>query len=144
MGCPRILRGVHRDSVRAGKSHESAGARRLSRFGGSGFSLASRMLRLSFERDRVAVRVAPLSWVIAHDVNEGRAVLNFSTWNQLSPEKQAEAMKESWEEVAEGKMPTWYYVPLHPEARLSANDQSVLRGWSSSAVGKEEGENDDD
>jgi hypothetical protein len=26
-------------------------------------------------------RVAPLSWVIAHDVNEGRAVLNFSTWN---------------------------------------------------------------
>jgi hypothetical protein len=53
-------------------------------------------------------------------------------------------MKESWEEVAEGKMPTWYYVPLHPEARLSANDQSVLRGWSSSAVGKEEGENDDD
>jgi hypothetical protein len=88
-------------------------------------------------------RVAPLSWVIAHDVNEGRAVLNFSTWNQLSPEKQAEAMKESWEEIAEGKMPTWYYVPLHSEARLSANDQSVLRGWSSSAVGREEGENDD-
>jgi hypothetical protein len=89
-------------------------------------------------------RVAPLSWVIAHDVNEGRAMLNFSTWNQLSPQKQAEAMKESWEEVAEGKMPTWYYVPLHPEARLSANDQSVLQGWSSSAVGREEGENDDD
>ena len=75
-------------------------------------------------------RVAPLSWVIVHDVNEGRAVLNFSTWNQLSPEKQAEALKESWEDVAEGKMPTWYYVALHPEARLSANDQSVLRTWS--------------
>ena len=89
-------------------------------------------------------RVAPLSWVIAHDVNEGRAALNFSTWNQLSPEKQAEAMKESWEEVAEGKMPTWYYVALHPEARLSTNDQSVLRAWSGSAAGGEEGENDDD
>ena len=89
-------------------------------------------------------RVAPLSWVIAHDVNEGRAALNFSTWNQLSAEKQAEAMKESWEEVAEGKMPTWYYVALHPEARLSANDQSVLRGWSGSAAGREEGENHDD
>ena len=55
MGCVRILRGVHRDSARADKSHESAGSRRLSRFGGSGFGLASRMLRLSFERDRVAV-----------------------------------------------------------------------------------------
>jgi hypothetical protein len=89
-------------------------------------------------------RVAPLSWVIAHDVNEGRAVLNFSIWNQLSTEKQAEAMKESWEEVAEGKMPTWYYVALHPEARLSANDQSVLRAWSGSSAASEKGENDDD
>jgi hypothetical protein len=89
-------------------------------------------------------RVAPVSWVIAHDVNEGRAALNFSTWNQLSAEKQAEAMKESWEEVAEGKMPTWYYVALHPEARLSANDQSVLRAWSGSPAGGEEGENDGD
>ena len=89
-------------------------------------------------------RVAPLSWVIAHDVNEGRAVLNFSTWDQLSAEKQAEAVKESWEEVAEGKMPTWYYVALHPEARLSANDQSVLRAWSGSGSTKEEHEDHDD
>jgi Haem-binding domain len=88
-------------------------------------------------------RVAPVSWVIVHDVNEGRAALNFSTWNQLSPEKQAEAMKESWEEVAEGKMPTWYYVALHPEARLSTSDQSVLRAWSGPA-GRGKGENDDD
>jgi heme-binding protein len=89
-------------------------------------------------------RVAPLSWVIAHDVNEGRAELNFSTWNQLSVDKQAKAMKESWKEVAEGEMPTWYYVALHSEARLSPNDQSVLRGWAGSATGGEEGEKDDD
>ena len=88
--------------------------------------------------------VAPLSWVIAHDVNEGRAALNFSTWDQLSAEKQAEAIKESWEAIAEGKMPTWYYVALHPEARLSANDQAILRAWSGSAAGGEERENDDE
>ena len=82
-------------------------------------------------------RIAPVSWVITRDVNEGRAALNYSTWNQLSAEKQAEAMKESWDEVAEGKMPTWYYVPLHPEARLTPNDQSVLRAWSGSAGGGE-------
>lgn len=89
-------------------------------------------------------RVAPLSWIIAHDVSEGRADLNFSTWNQLSPQKQAEAMKESWEEVAEGKMPTWYYVIVHPEARLSPNDQSVLRAWAGSPANREKGGNDDD
>jgi len=89
-------------------------------------------------------RVAPVSWVIAHDVTEGRAELNFSTWDQLSTEKQAKAMKESWKEVAEGEMPTWYYVVLHPEARLSANDQSVLQAWSDSPAAGEKGEDDDD
>jgi hypothetical protein len=89
-------------------------------------------------------RVAPVSWVIARDVHEGRTALNFSAWNQLSAEKQAKAMHESWEEVAEGKMPTWYYVAFHPEARLSAKDRSVLRAWSGSAGGEEEGKSDDD
>lgn len=88
--------------------------------------------------------VAPLSWVIAHDVNEGRAALNFSTWNQLSADKQAEVIKESWEVVAEGKMPTWYYVALHPEARLSANDKTALRTWSGSPADRKEREDDDD
>jgi hypothetical protein len=88
-------------------------------------------------------RIAPISWVIAHDVREGRAALNFSTWDRLSAEKQAESIRENWEEVAEGKMPTWYYVALHPEARLSANDQSALRAWSGS-TGRDEEHGDDD
>ena len=93
-------------------------------------------------------RLAPVSWVIAHDVNEGRAELNFSTWNQLSVDKQAKAMKESWKEVAEGEMPTWYYVILHPEARLSAKDRSLLQAWGGSTGGHErkdkKGEDRDD
>jgi hypothetical protein len=71
--------------------------------------------------------------MIARDVDGGRAALNFSTWNRLSPKKQAEAMPESGQEVAEGEMPTRPYLVLHPEARLSQGDQSVLRAWSASA-----------
>jgi len=41
-------------------------------------------------------------------------------------------------------MPTWYYVALHPEARLSPNDRSLLQAWSGSATGKREDERDDD
>lgn len=80
-------------------------------------------------------RIAPVSWAIANDVKKGRAALNFSTWTRLSNEQRAEAVAESWEEVAEGKMPTWYYVPLHPDARLSAEDKSALREWARSAGG---------
>jgi hypothetical protein len=89
-------------------------------------------------------RIAPVSWVIARDVHEGRAALNFSTWNRLSANKQAEAVRESWEEIAEGKMPTWFYLALHPEARLSPADQSVLRAWSASAGHGQEPEGNDD
>jgi hypothetical protein len=50
-------------------------------------------------------RVAPVSWLVARDVHEGREHLNFSTWNRLSTRDQVEAMRESWEEVEEGEMP---------------------------------------
>ena len=75
-------------------------------------------------------RVAPVSWVIGRDVHEGRAALNFSTWNRLSANKQAEAVRESWEEVAEGKMPTWFYcmsvsLLLEPVASKEQNTSDL-------------------
>ena len=77
-------------------------------------------------------RVAPASWLVASDVHEGREELNFSTWNRYTAKQQAKKMKESWDEVAEGEMPPWMYLPLHPNARLSADDRAALRAWSQS------------
>jgi hypothetical protein len=45
-------------------------------------------------------------------------------------------MKESWEEVAEGEMPLWFYLPPHPQARLSAADLVALRAWAESVGGE--------
>jgi hypothetical protein len=81
-------------------------------------------------------RIAPVSWLVARDVHEGREELNFSTWNRLETKDQVEAFHESWEEVEEGEMPLWFYLPAHPEARLSAQDRSVLRAWSLSTSGQ--------
>jgi hypothetical protein len=75
-------------------------------------------------------RVAPLSWLVAHDVHEGREHLNFSTWGEYPEEKQAKLRKEVWEEVSEGKMPPFRYLPAHPEARLSEQDMGILRAWT--------------
>jgi len=41
-------------------------------------------------------------------------------------------------------MPTWFYWALHPEARVSSADQSVLQAWSASAGRAEEQERNDD
>lgn len=75
-------------------------------------------------------RIAPVSWLMARDVHEARGEMNFSTWNRLETKDQIEALHESWEEVEEEEMPLWFYLPLHPEARLSEQDRSVLRTWS--------------
>jgi hypothetical protein len=69
-------------------------------------------------------RVAPVSWLVIRDVEQGRSHLNVSEWNR--PQKDAH---EAAGEVREGKMPLPIYLPAHPEARLSAAEKSdLLRG----------------
>ena len=74
--------------------------------------------------------IAPLSWLLARHVREGRAELNFSTWNQYGTQQQVKKLKEGWEEVAEGEMPPWFYLRVHRDARLSAADRALLRQWA--------------
>jgi Haem-binding domain len=74
--------------------------------------------------------IAPISWLLSHDVQEGRAELNFSTWEQYTPQQQVKKLKESWEAVHAGDMPPWSYRALHRRARLSAQDRERLRSWA--------------
>jgi len=74
--------------------------------------------------------VAPVSWLIAHNVMEGRQAINFSTWQALDPTQQRSAMRGIVFRVAKGRMPPWFYGALHPEARLSENDRTILREWA--------------
>ncbi len=75
-------------------------------------------------------RVAPVSWLVAHDVHDGRKELNFSTWSAYDATKRRKKLKETVEEVTEGEMPPWYYVVLHAHARLDAPDVELLRAWA--------------
>lgn len=86
--------------------------------------------------------VAPVSWLLAWDVGEGREELNFSTWNRYSQKKRDKIIKEIWKEVQESEMPPWFYLPLHQDARLSENDHSVLRAWAASVPSVSEDKDD--
>ena len=70
--------------------------------------------------------VAPVSWLVAHDIEEGREHLNFSDWSLMSAKDQAEAREEIIEEVEEGEMPIPIYPPLHPEAKLSPEEKTAF------------------
>lgn len=65
--------------------------------------------------------IAPASWLVQHDVNEGRAVLNFSEWTR--PQKEA---KEAAKETRDGEMPPTSYTLVHAHARLNPADRDRL------------------
>ena len=74
-------------------------------------------------------KVAPVSWLIAADVHEGRKELNFSTWGKYNPEQRTKKLKESWEEIVENEMPPWSYLLMHKSAVLSAEERVILHKW---------------
>lgn len=74
--------------------------------------------------------VAPVSWLVAHDVEEGRGELNFSTWESYSAKKQAKLAREMVELVEKREMPLWIYLGMHPRARVTPGELERLRVWS--------------
>jgi hypothetical protein len=65
--------------------------------------------------------VAPVSWLTEDDVDGGRARLNFSEWTRPQP-----WAGQAAQAARDGNMPPWYFLPLHPEAKLSAEEQQAL------------------
>lgn len=85
--------------------------------------------------------IAPGSWLMHRDVNVGREHLNFSEWGDFYDEDFTPEMfaDDPWRTIESGEMPPWFYIPLHPEARLTAEDLAILKKWA----GIEADEDDD-
>lgn len=75
-------------------------------------------------------RVAPVSWLVAHDVVEGREHLDFSTWNTLGPRRKTKLLGKIAEDVEEGEMPPALYRLAHPEARLADATRRAIITWA--------------
>jgi hypothetical protein len=75
-------------------------------------------------------RVAPVSWLLYNDVKGGREAMNFSAWQQMPADRQNKRRKGIWKEVSSGDMPPWFYLPLHPAAKLTPASKAILKAWS--------------
>jgi hypothetical protein len=73
--------------------------------------------------------VAPVSWLVASDVEEGRKHLNFSEWAGLDRARQIKKVDEIREETSEGEMPLGIYLTLHGDAKLTAEDLATINSW---------------
>jgi hypothetical protein len=78
-------------------------------------------------------RIAPVSWLMARDVERARKTLNFSEWEHRYKEKPAVAasmLLTACESIRKGRMPLSKYVLLHPEAKLKPSEAEEFCGWS--------------
>jgi len=67
--------------------------------------------------------VAPISWLVQRDTEEGRQFLNFSTWGSGGEGREP---GEAIEAISEGEMPPPMYLTLHPDARLTPSEKQAL------------------
>lgn len=79
-------------------------------------------------------KIAPISWLVEHDIHEGREHFNVSLWGEQKKNEGEDAAKE----VREGEMPMWIYTLAHPEAKLTGTEKQELLSGLEKTFGNEE------
>lgn len=86
--------------------------------------------------------VAPMSWLVAKDVRNGRTKMNFSEWGKIPSAKQEARLEKLCDEIKEDEMPLKQYLLLHGDAKLSQQDKDALCAWAEAELKKRENENE--
>lgn len=73
--------------------------------------------------------IAPMSWLIASDVKEGREHLNLSDWPNDNPMRAAKRLENMSDEISSGEMPLPKYTKIHADARLTRIQRKELSDW---------------
>jgi hypothetical protein len=76
--------------------------------------------------------VAPVSWLVAHDVNDGREELNFSEWGASKEKEPGKLLGKICSEMTDGEMPMATYTLIHPQAKLTREEVQNVCRWTNS------------
>jgi hypothetical protein len=74
--------------------------------------------------------VAPVSWLLARDVQQARQHMNLSRWQAYSAEDRLGLLSEIGSAVRNREMPVQRYLLLHPEARLTDTERQQIYEWT--------------
>lgn len=83
--------------------------------------------------------IAPVSWMIQRDIEEGREALNFSEWDREQDEAD-----EAAETIEDGEMPPLRYELANPDARLSEDEKRRLMRGLEGTIGVDGGDGGED
>ena len=73
--------------------------------------------------------IAPVSWLVVSDVNDGREHLNLSDWPVDDPARAAKKLENMSEKIGYGEMPLKKYTMIHADARLTDGQRKELTDW---------------
>jgi hypothetical protein len=74
--------------------------------------------------------VAPVSWLVANDVKEGRAKLNFSDWELNNKRRKIRQLEDIKDQIQQGEMPMSIYTVIHKKAKLTESQKQLLVKWT--------------
>lgn len=79
-------------------------------------------------------RIAPLSWIIARDVRQGRKHLDFTEIGSSAKGPSANEAEDICDAVTRNTMPPAPYRFMHRNAQLSSADVAVFCNWADELV----------
>jgi cytochrome c len=86
-------------------------------------------------------RFAPVSWLVEHDIVEGRKHMNLSDWDTYSADQQQTFKAKIAEETKAHRMPLFQYRMIHWNARITDADLLAIARWTHETPVLESGSN---
>lgn len=78
-------------------------------------------------------KFAPVSWMMARHIREGKEHLNFSDWGKYEKKEQLKLLGEICDVVTDGSMPLKSYTFMHSSAILNDKDVENICKWTEEA-----------
>lgn len=73
-------------------------------------------------------KIQPAAWFLEDHINEGKAELNFSTWDALSNRRKASKLKSIISQIEDDDMPLFSYTLIHKDAMFSdAEKENIIQ-----------------
>jgi hypothetical protein len=79
-------------------------------------------------------KIAPVSWILAGHIREGKEHLNFSEWSAYDKKEQIKLLTAICEEITAGEMPLKGYVFMHSRAVINERQMEEICKWTEAAA----------
>ena len=76
---------------------------------------------------------APVSWLLASDVHDGRKRMNLSEWGNYPQKKKEDKLDAICDMVSQNEMPPLQYRLIHRDSVLTQQDRDTLCQWTKTA-----------